>query len=158
MFWETRELNINIEPLHQASASECVRLHREGFLYAWSETEFETLLSSANVTADGIFLSPTRKLLGYILSRRVLDEAEVLTIVIDQKYRQKKLATRLIQFHIESLIKQGTKRLFLEVAETNQAARKLYEHANFSIIAERQGYYRAQNGERLKAYVMSKSL
>jgi ribosomal-protein-alanine N-acetyltransferase len=77
---------------------------------------------------------------------------------MDQKYRNKKLATNLLQFHLESLIKQGIKRLFLEVAETNQAARKLYERLDFEIIGERQGYYRSENGERLKAHVMSKNL
>jgi ribosomal-protein-alanine N-acetyltransferase len=158
VFWEAKDLNINIEPLLNVSSADCVRLHKEGFLHAWSESEFETLLSSANITADGVFLSQSKRLIGYVLSRRVLDEAEILTIVMDQKYRNKKLATSLLQFHLESLIKQAIKRLFLEVAETNQAARKLYEGLDFSIIGERQGYYRSENGERLKAYVMSKNL
>jgi ribosomal-protein-alanine N-acetyltransferase len=40
----------------------------------------------------------------------------------------------------------GAKMIFLEVAATNNAARKLYEAAGFVMVGRRLGYYRGPRG------------
>ena len=53
---------------------------------------------------------------------------------------------------------RGARRIFLEVAEDNAAARALYAAFGYTEIARRRDYYRTQTGQRRDALVMEKTL
>ena len=60
------------------------------------------------------------------------DEAEILSIAIDARHRGRGLSRDLLLTHLGHLAGRGVTRVFLEVEENNQPARRLYERAGFT--------------------------
>ncbi len=118
---------------------------------SWSDAEFEEILN-----APECFLSVHGA--GFALGRVVLDEAELLTLAVDPDQQGKGIGRRcLTDFEIAARAK-GSGRAMLEVAETNAAARGLYLSSGFREDGVRKAYYRAADGARIDAILMSKSL
>jgi ribosomal protein S18 acetylase RimI-like enzyme len=80
------------------------------------------------------------QLLAGILFRRVLDEAEILMLA--SRARRVGHALHLLEQTRTRLHALGVRRLFLEVAEDNQAAINLYRRAGFRSVGRRSAYYR----------------
>lgn len=80
---------------------------------------------------------------GFVLSRQVLDEAEILTIGVLPAGRRQGQARALLAAIQTQLQASGAARLFLEVAEDNHPALRLYEQAGFGSVGHRKDYYGA---------------
>ena len=93
-------------------------------------------------------------LVGFALWRGVADEAEILTVGVKPSARRAGLGAQLLAEMLMASRAAGAKALFLEVAESNAAARALYARAGFAAIGERPRYYR--NGDT--AIVMRRDL
>ena len=82
----------------------------------------------------------------FLLCSEVADEMEILTICVLPEFRRQHIAQDLL-FELFRYAKgQKVKRIFLEVAEDNQAAQKLYLGAGFKQTGRREGYYVCKNG------------
>ena len=114
-------------------------LHAASFHRGWSEDEFEHLLSDRNVVAHRAVRG--RSLVGLIVSRLVLDEAEILSIAVVAAGRGKGLARQLLELNLRRLAGLGARTVFLEVDESNVPARRLYRRAGFREVGRREGYY-----------------
>src|SRR3954451_21499552 len=130
-------------PAHPREAPALAALHAASFHRGWSEQEFEQLLTDRNVTADRA--ASGRTSVGFILSRRAADEAEILSVAVARAWRGRGLARRLLHLHLRRLAGLGLRRVFLEVDEDNAPARRLYARAGFREVGRRPGYY-AQSG------------
>lgn len=80
---------------------------------------------------------------GLIAFRIVADEAEILNLAVDSANRRRGIASRLIEDAIGACKAHGAKKIFLEVRDSNKAARNLYTRMAFSEAARRRGYYRS---------------
>ena len=87
-----------------------------------------------------------------------MDEAEILTIVVDGRLRRQGCGERLLASHLARLTRQGVATLFLEVDESNVAALALYRLHGFVEKGVRKGYYAKPDGTRANALVMCRSL
>lgn len=130
------------------------KIHRESFAEGWSETDFERMLTDKTIIADGLFIGRDIHPKGFILSRYVFDEAEILTIALDRSVRSRRLSKKLLREHIAILERKGIHHVFLEVDEQNIPAVSLYRSLNFQQIGERKGYYRKKNGQTATALMM----
>lgn len=79
--------------------------------------------------------------LGFLLARVTGDEAEILSLGVTSGARRRGLGRALLEAAIEGLGPRAVS-LFLEVAETNAAARALYRRLGFREVGRRKGYYR----------------
>ncbi len=93
-------------------------------------------------------------LVGFVLSRLVLDEAEILTIAVAPKSRRRGVGGALLGAHLATLAAQGAKALFLEVEAGNHAALALYAQFNFYRVGARKAYYRKDAGPAAAALVL----
>jgi ribosomal-protein-alanine N-acetyltransferase len=129
-------------------------LHARAFITPrpWSEAEFAALLTDPLafllVEGDAAFL----------LGRAVAGEAELLTIAVTPEARRLGLGRKLVGRFIYQARLRGAESAFLEVAEDNAAARRLYLAAGFSETGRRRGYYRTPDGRAVDALVMVRSL
>ena len=78
------------------------------------------------------------KLIGFIHIQDLIDEIDIINIVIDNNYRRKGYASKLIE-HVISYA--NSKKIILEVSENNINAINLYKKYNFNEINRRKGYY-----------------
>ncbi len=113
------------------------------FNRGWSEHEFEQLLTDRNVVVERLVSG--RKTVGFILSRRAADEAEILSVAVARAWRGRGHSRALLDLHLRRLAGLGSRAVFLEVDENNTPARKLYARAGFREVGRRPGYY-AQSG------------
>ena len=131
-------------------------LHGKSFQRGWSESEIERLLIDPLVIGHRIGVR--RRCVGFILSRRAADEAEILSVAIDPERRGRGLATQLLDFHLRRLAGVGVSKVFLEVDEANAAARRLYARAGFQQVGSRARYYPSAQGEGSAALVLRRDL
>ena len=139
-------------------AAACAAVHGPAFAHAWSEEEFESLLASSACRADGAFDGEAGKLIGFVLSRRAGDEAEILTVAVAAAARRRGAGKTLIRRHLERLRDDGVARLFLEVADDNAAAIALYRGAGFVEAGRRAGYYRRADAPPGNALILRRDL
>jgi len=147
-----------IDPLTTAAASRMAAIHASCFARAWDTLEFERLLGERGVIADGLFLGPAAKPAGFVLSRIVLDEAEILTVAIEPEARGKGLSIPLLERHLDELSRRGTRTVHLEVEEGNHPAIALYRRFGFTETGRREGYYQKADGSRVAALTMALGL
>ena len=95
---------------------------------------------------------------GFILVRTVADEAEILTLAVRPADRRRGIAAGLVARGASVAAAQGASRLFLEVAEDNDAARGLYERAGFVEAGRRPRYYARADGSRTDALILTLNL
>lgn len=81
------------------------------------------------------------KVLGFIHILINYETVELLNIIVHEKYRNKKIATILMDYMITAL-PTNAERIILEVNETNIKAISLYNKFNFIEINRRKKYYR----------------
>lgn len=120
-------------------AAALAALHAASFNRGWGEQEFEQLLTDRSVVADRA--TSGRKIVGFIVSRRAADEAEILSVAVARAWQGRGLARRLLDLHLRRLAGFGLRAVFLEVDEDNTPARRLYDRAGFREVGRRPGYY-----------------
>jgi ribosomal-protein-alanine N-acetyltransferase len=74
---------------------------------------------------------------GFLAVRDIAGEREILNLAVEPAYRRRGIAAALLRGELRRC--SGT--CFLEVRESNQAARALYRNLGFQEIATRSGYY-----------------
>jgi ribosomal-protein-alanine N-acetyltransferase len=127
-----------------ADADNFALLHAASFRRGWTTEEFERLLVGRDVVAHRAMVG--RMLAGFILSRLVVDEAEILSVAVASAQRGRGLASRLLDLHLRRLAGLGVRTVFLEVDQDNIAARRLYHRAGFAEVGRRDRYYPGPDG------------
>ena len=120
-------------------AAEIAALHAASFRRGWSDGEVEQLLRDPSVVADRATMG--RGLVGFILTRQAADEAEILSITVDEGARGRGLGRQLLQRNLRRLAGLGVGAVFLEVGAENEAALSLYRSMGFEQIGQRERYY-----------------
>jgi ribosomal-protein-alanine N-acetyltransferase len=141
---------VNPEPVTAAHAQALAAIHQAAF--APDETWSATVISLHIGLPGGFgFIDPRG---GMILARTVMDEAEILTLAVTPETRRLGLGRRLLLTAMRHAAAMDARTMFLEVAEGNDAARRLYTGCGFTEVGQRKRYY--ANGD--DALVMRVSL
>lgn len=141
---------------HQDAAA-CAALHSTGFAKPWHADEFEDLLQQVGVIGLGV-LDAAGKLVGVSVVQIVAGTADLLTIVVGPDARGQGAARYLLKGLISRLGERGIEQVILDVAEDNDAARKLYEWAGFQCDGRRKKYYTSGRETPVDAILMSLKL
>ncbi len=144
---------LNIREMEERDLEKIFQLERSAFLTSWSSEAFAEAIRNPkglNRVAEN-----RSGLVGYLTAFRVLDEVFLTNLLVISRNRRRGVGERLLKNLIERVATEGVKQIFLEVRETNDAAIRLYEKMNFSVVAVRKGYY-VDTGE--DALVMQISL
>ncbi len=126
--------------------NELANLHQKCFPHKpWSADDF------ADLKKSGCEIIASQN--GFIVWRAVADEAELITIGVAPDARRTGIGATMIGIMEGELKKSGVKSVFLEVAENNAPARKLYEQNGYVQIGVRPKYY-----DGIDAIMMKKDL
>ena len=94
-------------------------------------------------------------IVGFAVCQTVLDEATLFNIAIEPQFQRRSFGYLLLHTLIEQLQQKGIATLWLEVRESNQKARRLYERLGFNEVDNRKNYYPTPDGKRENAVVMA---
>ena len=80
-------------------------------------------------------------LVGYVLALVLADEGEIADVAVAPEARGRGVARALLDQMILVMIDEGVRALYLEVRESNAAARGLYRSLDFEQVGRRREYY-----------------
>ena len=118
-------------------------LQQDIYTRNWTEGEIEHLLKKGG--GQGLILYLSKKPIGYCLFRNLVDEAEILSLEIKSKYRNKGFG--LLLFKKVELYFKDKKicKCFLEVNKNNKLAINFYKKIGFVYIKNIKNYYKVNN-------------
>lgn len=132
---------VSIRPARAADVLSVGLIERQSFADPWGSREFTTALESVQT----IFLVAEDEdgvIVGYSIALSVADESEILNIAVETGHRGGGIGGLLLDAAVSEVRKRGAEQVFLEVRESNIAARKLYGSRGFDEISRRRGYYK----------------
>lgn len=139
-----RQATVEIQRLEKADVSAVLAIQaRSPELSQWSAAEYE-------LTADGEMLAyvairrsndADREVSGFLIVRRVADEAEILNFAVAPGFRRQGIGAALLEYAFRSPELAGAERIFLEVRASNDPAIQFYKSHGFEITGTRRNYY-----------------
>ncbi|MBZ5507459.1 MAG: ribosomal protein S18-alanine N-acetyltransferase [Acidobacteriia bacterium] len=108
----------------------------------WNQAEYLKLLSADNQQGRiALVVEQNGSTVGFIVARQVEYEWEIENIAVTGSARRCGLGTRLLGEFLDLVRQRGSKTVFLEVRESNLAARALYGKWAFLEVGRRKMYY-----------------
>jgi len=151
---------VRIRPAEPADLARLVEIASHSATAAqWNQTEYLKLFATdqhaAQTQGNPQIIAPNVKtqprtalvveqegsVVGFIVGRQVEDEWEIENIAVTGAARRCGLGSRLVGELLDLVRKSGGKAVFLEVRESNRAARSLYEKWAFLEVGRRKMYY-----------------
>jgi len=111
-----------------------LEIEKQLFSEPWNEKMFLEELENH----DAFVLEKREKIIGYICGWEIDDFFEITNVGIAPEFQRQSWGEKLVKFICE---KENILHYFLEVRESNFAARKLYEKLGFHKVGVRKNYY-----------------
>jgi|TARA_Y100000385_G_scaffold33329_1_gene31295 ribosomal-protein-alanine N-acetyltransferase len=133
--------------------SELAKLHllSGSLTRPWSEREYKNLLSSDIIRFFYVEY-------GFLVGRLIGPDAEILNVIVHPKYRRLGKARYLIGKFEKKAKEAGSSKCFLEVAESNSRANKLYQSLSYLSVGKRKNYYDFVDGRKDNALILAKEI
>lgn len=125
-------------------------IERQSFSDPWSRASFSSLLRNDHVHfrvaladfAGAAGGSTPGAVVGYVVAWLVVDEAEVANVAVAPECRGCGVGARLLDDALRVARERGAAAAYLEVRDSNAAARALYASRGFQQVGRRRRYYR----------------
>lgn len=117
-------------------------IEREAFSDPWSERSFADLLGEGAVYFACARADAGVAPVGYVVAWFAADEGEIANIAVAPESRRAGIGAVLLDAALVEASRRGTVAVYLEVRESNVAARALYASRGFVEVGRRRGYYR----------------
>jgi len=117
----------------------------------WTKQQYQLSIQSSDETFRRLVLvaqpassseTSSAGILGFLVARRLGSEWELENIVVSPTFQREGIGRRLLEELLSRARETGGDALFLEVRESNAAARSLYEQAGFQPAGRRKSYYK----------------
>jgi [ribosomal protein S18]-alanine N-acetyltransferase len=116
----------------------------------WSEKAYQDMFDpAAPVRLALVAQGDSGILVGFIVAHLIGDDCEVENIVVAPPQQRRGIGRRLLRALLDAARAKIALRMFLQVRESNFAARKLYERSGFAIFGRRNSYYRDPDEDAL---------
>lgn len=151
-----------LRPLAVGDLDAVVQIEQRAYAFPWSRGNFTDslaagylaqLLVQPDTSACGVRTAAMP--LGYYLAMPGVDEMHLLNITVAPEHEHRGHARHMLRHLMAASLEGGARTLWLEVRESNDRARRLYERWGFQAVGLRKGYYPAPQGQREHAIVMS---
>jgi ribosomal-protein-alanine N-acetyltransferase len=115
------------------------RIEQRAYPTPWSRSMFASELAKPTSVCLGAFEGS--RLVGYMINARYVDAWHVMNVAVDPRYRQRGIATALIERLFEVTGDDERRGYTLEVRVSNTDAIHLYRKLGFEARGVRRGYY-----------------
>ena len=148
-------VNLNINNI-----SDVAELEKECFVHPWSEQSIRDYFENPDAHffvatddtengVDGINSDGVSKVVGYIGSYIICDEAYITNVAVKKSSRQRGIGTALLEKCVECARNRGASFISLEVRISNTPAVNLYKRAGFESAGVRPSFYRDPDEDAL---------
>ena len=107
----------------------------------WPVEQYEQAINVPQPRRIVLVLEESDRMAAFLVGRSVIHEWELENIVTAPAVRRQGLASRVMAEFISQARQEKAEAIFLEVRESNHAARKLYEKWEFEKAGRRINYY-----------------
>ncbi len=134
---------VRVRAAEAADIPRLVEIAAHSFTAAqWNQNEYLQLFAQEPQQSRlALVIEETAEVVGFIVGKQIDHECEIENIAVTGAARRRGLATRLLGEFLELIQKQGGREIWLEVRESNLAARALYEKWAFVEAGRRKAYY-----------------
>lgn len=122
-------------------------IEQSSFGDPWNRSAFLELLDDPRVAF--LIADMAGVVRGYVVAWFVLDEGEIGNLAVAREVQRQGIGARLLDGAIAAVREAKVEALYLEVRETNGAARALYASRGFVEVGRRRGYYRKPREDAL---------
>jgi ribosomal-protein-alanine N-acetyltransferase len=134
--------HLSIRPARRDDVDEVAAIEKRAFSDPWSANSFRALFGNPIVHFAVAEDAITGKVLGYVVAWFVVDEAEIANLAVSDDVRRAGVGARLLDHALTAAKQRQARMVFLEVRESNAAARALYASRGFAVAGRRAKYYR----------------
>ena len=128
-----------VRPLRIDDLCQVARIEQQAMPAPWSEEQLQAEIEAGNSIARVVEYDD--HLCGYAFFRTCLPECELVHLVVAPEWQRLGAALVLLEQALADFSGQGYATCFLEVRESNDAARRLYAKAGFLQTGARKYYY-----------------
>jgi len=148
---------VHIRPAIAADLADILALEQRSAMAAhYSEDEYRKIIEHGlKFTATGhrsdgekksqtglaLVLEEASQVKGFLIGRVLGDEWEIENVVVAEEARKRGFGAALVDEFVKAAREQGGQAVYLEVRESNAAARRLYEKCQFAETGRRRNYY-----------------
>jgi ribosomal-protein-alanine N-acetyltransferase len=139
--------DLAIGPMTENDIGEIMQIETMSFRTPWSPDMFRQDLGFpiARCLSARVPGAAAKQLAGYIICWFVADEVHVINIAVRKDFRNRGVATRLVEEALHLARNERMRYCTLEVRQSNEAARGLYGRFGFEARGIRPKYYSDNN-------------
>lgn len=146
--------DIVISPMKPEHLPQVVGIENASYPDPWPYATFLREVEASKISVPIVAIR-RQTVLGYIVSWMIMDEVHIGNVAVAVKHRRKGIGKLMMQWLMDEAARRRCTFSTLEVRESNEAARIMYENMNFRMVARRKAYYSKPVEDAL---VMLKSL
>jgi [ribosomal protein S18]-alanine N-acetyltransferase len=136
-------VKLSIRPATYGDLSAMMALEKHAATAAhWSVEQYEALFRASSPDRVALLIEEESQVQGFVIARVLGEEWEVENMAVTGPARRRGLGTRLFGELLDLAKAKGATAVFLEVRESNRAARALYEKWAFLESGQRKRYYK----------------
>ncbi|MFP5354788.1 MAG: ribosomal protein S18-alanine N-acetyltransferase [Gemmatimonadota bacterium] len=126
-----------------ADVDAIVAIERSSFSDPWSDRSFRELVGREDVVFEVAVAGAgdAAEVIGYAMVYLAESDGDLANIATAPRARRQGMGRRLLRHALASARARGAHVVFLEVRESNHAARALYESEGFTGVGRRARYY-----------------
>lgn len=132
---------VTIEPAIRSDLAVIAELETAAFSDPWSPASFESVLAEP-AAYMAVARDADAGVVGYLVAWFAADEGEIANLAVREPTRRRGIGASLLDGALAEAARRGAGNLYLEVRESNDAARRLYASRGFEEIGRRRRYYR----------------
>lgn len=131
---------ITVRRMEKIEVEKVVDLEKNCFLEPWNA---EMILDAVENTDYEFYVCTTENedIVGYFSMLNGLFDTELLRIAVNERCRGNGYASKMMERLLEVSKERGAEKVLLEVRESNNKARSLYEKYGFKVCGKRPKYY-----------------
>ena len=141
-------MNLEIRRMTLEDLPAVVALDQMSFSLPWPERSFRFELTENPASRCWVAVTDGR-IVGMIVNWLLVDEVHVATIATHPEYRRQGIARKLLAHSLRHMSGEGAISSFLEVRESNDAARDMYRKFGYVETGRRKAYYKDNNEDAI---------
>ena len=138
---------IVLRPARDADIDAVLEIERASFGDPWNRSAFVDLVGDPRVAF--LIADAGVAVRGYVVALFVLDEGEIGNLAVARSARRRGIGALLLDGAIQAVRASDVDTLYLEVRDSNAAARALYASRGFVEVGRRREYYRKPKEDAL---------